>query len=151
MFKYEASYIKKKKSASPLMDLSANLLRDDEDNDNTRTNREKGEMTTGRLKLFMDAVYGIFATMAGVQLAFLDQGEVCEVYINQLEQSEKMQIHQYEFPNGISCPKLKNRSSYQKGIINFSDHEELLSQSFPNDFNPHLEKLKDKIKIKSTK
>jgi hypothetical protein len=27
----------------------------------------------------------------------------------------------------------------------------LLSQSFPNDFNPHLEKLKDKIKIKSTK
>ena len=104
-------YIKKKKSASPLMDLSANLLRDDEDNDNTRTNRGKGEMTTGRLKLFMDAVYGIFATMAGVQLAFLDQGEVCEVYINQLEQSEKMQIHQYEFPNGISCPKLKNRSS----------------------------------------
>jgi glutathione S-transferase len=47
--------------------------------------------------------------------------------------------------------KLKSRPSYQKGIINFSDHEELLSQSFPNDFNPHLEKLKDKIKIKSTK
>ena len=57
-----------------------------------------------------------------------------------------------EFPKiGNYWNKLKNRSSYQKGIINFSDHEELLSQSFPNDINPHLEKLKDKIKIKLTK
>ena len=47
--------------------------------------------------------------------------------------------------------KLKTRHSYQKGIINFSDHEDLLTQSFPNNFNPHLSKLKDKIQIKLTK
>ena len=47
--------------------------------------------------------------------------------------------------------KLKTRNSYQKGIINFSDHEDLLAQSFPNNFNPHLNKLKDKIQIKLTK
>ena len=47
--------------------------------------------------------------------------------------------------------KLKTRHSYQKGIINFSDHEDLLAQSFPNNFNPHLNKLKDKIQIKFTK
>ena len=47
--------------------------------------------------------------------------------------------------------KLKNRTSYQKGIINFSDHEDLLAKSFPNNLNPHLSKLKDKIQIKLTK
>ncbi len=37
--------------------------------------------------------------------------------------------------------KLKNRKSYQEGILNFSDHKEILEEAFPKNFNPHLSKL----------
>ena len=41
---------------------------------------------------------------------------------------------------------LKARDSYKKGILDFKDHEEKLNEIFSNKDNPHLEKLKDKIK-----
>ena len=42
--------------------------------------------------------------------------------------------------------KLKARDSYKKGILNFKDHEEKLDEIFLNKENPHLEKLKKRIK-----
>ena len=41
---------------------------------------------------------------------------------------------------------LKARDSYKKGILNFKDHEEKLDEIFLNKENPHLEKLKKRIK-----
>ena len=41
---------------------------------------------------------------------------------------------------------LKARDSYKKGILNFKDHEEKLNEIFLNKENPHLEKLKKRIK-----
>lgn len=41
---------------------------------------------------------------------------------------------------------LKARDSYKKGILNFKDHEEKLDKIFLNKENPHLEKLKKRIK-----
>ena len=41
---------------------------------------------------------------------------------------------------------LKARESYKKGILNFKDHEEKLDEIFLNKENPHLEKLKKRIK-----
>ena len=41
---------------------------------------------------------------------------------------------------------LKARDSYKKGILDFRDHEEKLNEIFSNKDNPHLEKLKEKIK-----
>jgi hypothetical protein len=41
---------------------------------------------------------------------------------------------------------LKNRTSFKKGILEFKDHEEKLNEIFSNKNNPHLEKLKEKIK-----
>jgi cobalamin biosynthesis Mg chelatase CobN len=41
---------------------------------------------------------------------------------------------------------LKARDSYKKGILDFKDHEEKLNEIFSNKDNPHLEKLKKKIK-----
>ena len=41
---------------------------------------------------------------------------------------------------------LKARDSYKKGILDFKDHEEKLNEIFLNKENPHLEKLKKRIK-----
>lgn len=41
---------------------------------------------------------------------------------------------------------LKARDSFKKGILNFKDHEEKLDEIFLNKENPHLEKLKKRIK-----
>ena len=41
---------------------------------------------------------------------------------------------------------LKARDSYKKGLLNFKDHEEKLDEIFLNKENPHLEKLKKRIK-----
>ena len=45
--------------------------------------------------------------------------------------------------------KLKNRNSYKDGILNFSDHEKILMEAFPDNINPHLIKLKNLIKEKT--
>ena len=51
-----------------------------------------------------------------------------------------------EFPNIITYwERLKNRNSYQEGILSFTDHEDILNEAFPNNFNPHLSKLQDFI------
>lgn len=42
--------------------------------------------------------------------------------------------------------RLKNRPSFKKGILDFPDHEDVLNKSFPDNINPHLNILKDKIK-----
>ena len=44
--------------------------------------------------------------------------------------------------------RLKNRKSYKEGILNFNDHEEILREAFPKNFNPHLNKLKNLIETK---
>jgi len=44
--------------------------------------------------------------------------------------------------------RLKNRKSYHEGILNFSDHSSILLEAFPNNFNPHLSKLKELIEEK---
>ena len=46
----------------------------------------------------------------------------------------------------IDEQNLKARDSYKKGILDFQDHEEKLNEIFLNKENPHLEKLKEKIK-----
>lgn len=56
-----------------------------------------------------------------------------------LEMSELPKINAY-------WKNLKSRDSFKKGILDFKDHEEKLNQIFLNKDNPHLEKLKDKIK-----
>ena len=56
-----------------------------------------------------------------------------------LEMSELPKINAY-------WQNLKARDSYKKGILDFKDHEEKLNEIFSNKDNPHLEKLKDKIK-----
>ena len=51
-----------------------------------------------------------------------------------------------EFPNIITYwERLKNRNSYQEGILSFSDHESILDEAFPDNFTPHLSKLQDLI------
>ena len=40
---------------------------------------ENGYMLTRRLEIFFDAMWGIFATIAGVKLAFIEPEEVCAV------------------------------------------------------------------------
>ena len=42
--------------------------------------------------------------------------------------------------------KLKSRESYQKGILDYPDHEEMLNKIFQNGPNPHLDPLKEKIR-----
>ncbi|MDA9608826.1 glutathione S-transferase family protein [SAR86 cluster bacterium] len=59
-----------------------------------------------------------------------------------LEMSELPKINSY-------WERLKNRPSFKKGILDFNDHEESLKKAFPDDFNPHLEILKSKIKEKA--
>ena len=56
-----------------------------------------------------------------------------------LEMTELPKINAY-------WQNLKARDSYKKGILDFKDHEEKLNEIFSNKDNPHLEKLKDKIK-----
>ena len=56
-----------------------------------------------------------------------------------LEMTELPKINSYWL-------NLKARDSYKKGILDFKDHEEKLNEIFSNKDNPHLEKLKDKIK-----
>ena len=56
-----------------------------------------------------------------------------------LEMSELPKINAY-------WQNLKARDSYKKGILDFQDHEEKLNEIFLNKENPHLEKLKEKIK-----
>ena len=56
-----------------------------------------------------------------------------------LEMTELPKINAY-------WQNLKARDSYKKGILDFKDHEEKLNEIFLNKDNPHLEKLKDKIK-----
>ena len=56
-----------------------------------------------------------------------------------LEMTELPKINAY-------WQNLKARDSYKKGILDFKDHEEKLDEIFSNKDNPHLEKLKDKIK-----
>ena len=56
-----------------------------------------------------------------------------------LEMTELPKINAY-------WENLKARESYKKGILDFKDHEEKLNEIFSNKDNPHLEKLKDKIK-----
>ena len=56
-----------------------------------------------------------------------------------LEMTELPKINAY-------WQNLKSRDSYKKGILDFKDHEEKLNEIFSNKDNPHLEKLKDKIK-----
>ena len=45
--------------------------------------------------------------------------------------------------------RLKNRKSYQEGILGFTDHKEILKEAFPKNFNPHLNKLKNLIEEKN--
>ena len=42
--------------------------------------------------------------------------------------------------------KLKSRESYQKGILDYPDHEEMLNKIFQNGPNPHFDPLKEKIR-----
>ena len=46
---------------------------------------------------------------------------------------------------GYFWEKLKTRKSYKQGIINFSDHDQLLKEAFPDNINPHTDKLKKMI------
>ena len=45
--------------------------------------------------------------------------------------------------------RLKNRKSYQEGILSFTDHKEILKEAFPKNFNPHLNQLKNLIEEKN--
>ena len=49
------------------------------DGTNTVMKVENGYMLTRRLEIFFDAMWGIFATIAGVKLAFIEPEEVCAV------------------------------------------------------------------------
>lgn len=56
-----------------------------------------------------------------------------------LEMSELPKINAY-------WNRLKKRPSFQKGILDFRDHEDALEKAFSNNINPHLEILKSKIR-----
>ena len=55
-------------------------------------------------------------------------------------------LQMQEFSNiATYWERLKNRNSYQEGILGFTDHENILNEAFPDNFNPHLSKLQNLI------
>ena len=51
-----------------------------------------------------------------------------------------------ELPNVAEYwQNLKARTSYQKGILDYPDHEEMLEKIFNSGPNPHLEVIQNKI------